>query len=160
MKWLAMWMHFKTQDSKVRDFENAVSEILDIFRVQAEASFVNSSLSCSSPFLTFSSTLVYSSDDGSLTATNLINLIRSQLTSTENATITVSGVQLLLHEAEDNESPTTCIITVTSPSFLSVGLFFGGFVSASLIFIVVIIILIMWDANKCNMYIPWYTIIV
>ena len=119
-----------TQDSKVRDFEKAFSKKIDIFHVQG-ASFVNSSLTCSSPSLTFTSTLVYSSDDGSLTATNLINLIRSQLTSTENATITVSGVQLLVHdEADDKEAPT-------------VGLFFGGFVSASLIFMIVIIILIM-----------------
>ena len=129
-----------TQDSKIRHFERTFSKTIDIFHVQG-ASFLNSSLSCSSHSLTFTSTLVYSSDDGSLTATNLINLIRSQLTSTENATITVSGVQLLVHdEAEDNEAPT--ISTVTSPS-LSVGLFFGGFVSASLILMVVIIIVIL-----------------
>ena len=120
---------FFTQDSKVTDFETAFSKTIDRFCVQG-ASFVNSSLSCSSPSLTFTSTLVYSSDDGSLTATNLINLIQSQLTSTKNATITVSGVQLLVHEAEDKEVS-------------AVGLFFGGFVSALLIFMVVIIILIM-----------------
>ena len=132
-------MHFFTQDSKVRDFEKALSKKIDIFHVQG-ASFVNSSLSCSSPSLTFTSTLVYSSDNGSLTATNLINLIQSQLTSTENATITVSGVQLLVCEAENKKASAIC---KTSPSFLSFGLFFGGFTSASLIFVVVIIILIM-----------------
>ena len=134
-----------TQDLKVKDFEKAFSKKINIFCAQG-ASFVNSSLSCSSHFLNFTSTLVYSSDDGSLTATNLINLIRSQLTSTENATITVSGVQLLVYgEAEDKEAPAIC---ATSPS-LSVGLFFGGLVSASLIFLVVIII-ILWDVNTCD----------
>ena len=128
-----MCSHF-TQELKVRDFEKAFSKTIDIFRVQG-ASFVNSSLSCSSPSLTFTSTLVYSSDDGSLTATNLINLIRSQLTSTGNATITVSGVQLLVQETEDNEAH------ATSPS-ISVGFFFGGFVSASLIFVVMTIIIL------------------
>ena len=133
-------MHeFFIQDSKVRDFEKVLSKTIDRVCVQG-ALFVNSSLSCSSPSLIFSSTLVYSSDDGSLTAADLINLIRSQLTSAENTTITVSGVQLLVHdEAEDKEAPVIC----ATSSSLSVGLFFGGFVSASLIFLVVIIILIM-----------------
>ena len=132
---------FFIQDSKVRHFEKAFSKTIDIFHVQG-ASFVNSSLSCSSHSLNFTSTLVYSSDDGSLTATNLINLIRSQLTSAENTTITVSGVQLLVHEAEDNEAEDNDApaISAASPS-ISVGLFFGGFVSASLIFVVVTIIL-------------------
>ena len=120
-----------TQSSKANDFEKALSKtIIDKFRVQG-ALFVNSSLSCSSPSLTFTSTLVYSSDDGSLTATDLINTL---LTSTENANITVDGVQLRVHKDE--------AIAVTSP-FSSIGLFFGGFFTSSLILIIVIIILIL-----------------
>ena len=114
----------------LQKFEKALSRFVGEIP-DAAALFINSSLSCSSSSLTFSSTLTYSSDDGSLTATDLINRINSQLTS---APVSVNGIQL--HVMEMSSDRTT---TMTS---LLVGLFLGGFGSSALIWLIVIVIIL------------------
>ena len=125
---------FSLKRSRLKEFETALSGFIgEIPEQPAAALFINSSLSCSSSSLTFSSTLTYSSEDGSLTATDLINRINSQLASERGATISVGGVQLQV--SSDSRTSTM--------SSLLVGLFLGGFGSSTLIWVVVIIIIVL-----------------
>ena len=126
---------FWPKRSRLKEFETALSGFIGETPEQpAAALFINSSLSCSSSSsLTFSSTLTYSSEDGSLTATDLINRINSQLTSERGATISVGGVQL---QVSSNSGTSTM-------SSLLVGLFLGGFGSSTLIWVIVIIIIVL-----------------
>ena len=94
--------------------------------------FINSSLACSSPSsLQFNSTLVFSTDDGFLTATDLINFIKSRLTlEGQLSALKVRGMNLTVLGFGEEK-------TVNSlPSLL--GLFFGGVATSTLFWIVII----------------------
>ena len=126
------------QSSQVPDLESSILVFFtnhSSFPTQG-ASFTHSSLTCSSSSLTFTSTLIYSSDDGFLTATNLISLMEAQIMSGRGtATLTVRGVELPIRQFGDANKP--------SSSSLLTGLFFGGAGASSLIWVTVIMVLIM-----------------
>ena len=80
---------------QVSDFERALTEFAAIITTQI-IMFINSSLACSSPSsLQFNFTLVFSTDDGSLTATDLINFMKSRLTAEgQLSALKVGGLNL------------------------------------------------------------------
>ena len=94
--------------------------------------FINSSLTCSSPSsLQFNSTLVFSTDDGSLTATDLINFMKSQLTlGGQLSALKVRGMNLTVLSFGEEKNVNSL------PSFL--GLFFGGVATSTFFWIVII----------------------
>ena len=135
-----MYLLFQ-HSSQIPDFESSILEIFtnhSSFPTQG-ASFINSSLTCSSSsYLTFSSTLIYSSDSGLLIASDLIDLMEAQIISGRGATtITVKGVELPIHQVRDgvqdmNVSP--------SSSPLLIAFFFGGVGTSSFIWLTVVIV--------------------
>ena len=116
---------------QLSDFENAFTEFAAIITSQS-VMFINSSLTCSSPSsLQFNSALVFSTDDGSLTATDLINFMKSQLTvEGQLSALQVRGMNLtvLSFGEEKNVNSLTSLL----------GLFFGGAATSTLFWIVIL----------------------
>ena len=116
---------------QVSDFERAFTEFAAIITSQS-IKFINSSLTCSSPSsLQFNSTLVFSTDDGSLTATDLINFIKSQLmVEGQLSVLKVRGMNLTVLGFGEEKNVNSL------PSML--GLFFGGVATSTLFWIIII----------------------
>ena len=85
--------------------------------LQDKFTFRNSSLTCSS-FITFKSTLIYSSEAGTVTATDLINILKSQVAADTTTALTVDGMKLAVLQVGEDQS--------NNPPALLIGLFFGG----------------------------------
>ena len=66
--------------------------------------FHNSSSSCSNGTVTFSSILAHASDDGSVTATVIIETFEAALSKDINPTITVDGQELVVYVPADDDS--------------------------------------------------------
>ena len=94
--------------------------------------FINSSLTCSSPSsLQFNFTLVFSTDDGSLTATDLINFMKSRLmVEGQLSVLKVRGMNLTVLGFGEEKNINSL------PSLL--GLFFGGVATSTFFWIVII----------------------
>ena len=94
--------------------------------------FINSSLTCSShSSLQFNSALVFSADDGSLTATDLINFMKSRLTvEGQLFALKIRGMNLTVLSFGEKKNVNSL------PSLL--GLFFGGVATSTLFWIVII----------------------
>ena len=125
------------QSSQIPDFESSVLEFLTNHSgLPADrASFTNSSLTCSSSSITFTSTLIYSSDSGLLIASDLINLMEAQVISGRGATtITIRGVELPIREVRNG-------VQNMNVSPLSIAFFFGGVGMSSLIWLAVAIVI-------------------
>ena len=127
------------QELQIPDVESSILEFLNnqSSLVVHRASLNNSTLICYSPSsLTFTSTLIYSSDDGFPTASDLINLMAAQVMSGKGTIhLTVKGVELPIRQV-GNDAQTDSISIPTA-------LFFGGVGVSSLILIPVVIILIL-----------------
>ena len=93
--------------------------------------FHNSTSTCSSGTVTFSSTLAHASDDGSVTATVLIETFEVGLSKEDHPTITVYGQELTVSLPVDEDSSSSC----------STFLFSTAVVSALLVGMVVCIII-------------------
>ena len=96
-------------------------------------SFHNSTASCSGGTVTFSSTLAHASDDGSVTATVLIETFEAALVKEDDPTITVDGEELVVSMPTDDEGN---LVDTTS-------LLFAGF-SAAILVSVVIFFVVIW----------------
>ena len=117
---------------QVSDFERAFTEFAAIITSQS-IKFINSSLTCSSPSsLQFNSALVFSTDDGALTATDLINFIKSQLmVEGQLSALKVRGMNLTVLGFGEEKN-----VNSSLPSLL--GLFFGGVATSTLFWIIII----------------------
>ena len=116
---------------QVSDFERALTEFAAVITTQT-VMFINSSLTCSSPSsLRFNSALVFSTDDGSLTATDLTNFMKSRLTvEGQLSALKVRGMNLTVLRFGEKKN-------VNSLSSL-LGLFFGGVAISTLFWIIII----------------------
>ena len=88
--------------------------------------FHNSTTSCSKGTITFSSTLAHASDDGTVTATVLIELFEAVLAKDGNPTISVDGKELVvsaymhtqIQVPKDDDNNLVCIVLVSSTTIL------------------------------------------
>ena len=97
-----------------------------------QITFRNSSLTCSSS-MTFKSKLIYSSDDGAVTASDLINYLKSRVATDTTTALTVDGMELAVLQVGENQS---------NSSALLVGLFCGGVGASTLFWIIIILMLL------------------
>ena len=103
---------------KVDYLEEIEMAILDLIQIYCNCSvhnakFNNSTTSCSGGIVTFSSTLAHASDDGTVTATVLIDVFEAALAKADNPTITVDGQELEVSLLdEDSNSCTSALIAV------------------------------------------------
>ena len=94
--------------------------------------FYNSTSTCSSQAVTFTSTLAHASDDGSVTATVLIEIFEARLSKEENPTITIDGKELAVYLPLDEDN------NLSSPIFL----YSTGIVSVALMIVVASMIIV------------------
>ena len=97
-----------------------------------DAKFHNSNTSCSGGNVTFSSTLAHASDDGTVTATVLIETFKAGLSKEDYSTITFYGQELVVFLPVDDD----CNSSSTTLPFLI------GFASAMLVAFMACIIII------------------
>ena len=102
--------------------------ILDLIQTYCEcsvdnATFHNSATSCSDATVTFSSNLAYASNDGSVTATVLMETFEAGVSKDNYPTITLNGKELnvsLPADVDDNSSCTANLIMVVIVSAMLV----------------------------------------
>ena len=91
--------------------------------------FTNSSQTCSNNIVSFSTTLSYATDDGSITASYIIALLMADLNNGKNTSLVIDGQSVsIVSESLSNVGP-------------MVGMFIGGFSIAAIISGVIIIVL-------------------
>ena len=86
--------------------------------------FHNSTSTCSSGTVTFSSTLAHASEDGTVTATVLIETFEAGLSKEDHPTITVYGQELtvsLLVDEDSSSSSSTFLFSTAIVSAILVG---------------------------------------
>ena len=113
--------------------------ILGLIQAYCECSvdstkFHNSTTSCSRGTVTFSSTIAHASDDGTVTATVLIDVFEAALAKADSPTITVDGQELAVSMQPDDDSN---LVGTT-------GLFFTGFAAAIVLSVAIFFIIIIW----------------
>ena len=81
--------------------------------------FYNSTSTCSSQAVAFSSTLVHASDDGSVIATVLIEIFKARLFKEEHPTITIDGQELAVSLPVDEENNSSSPIFLYSTAIVS-----------------------------------------
>ena len=93
------------QDNRLGAIEAAVLDQIQVYCMCPvdDAEFHNSTSSCSGGFLTFSSTLAHASDDGSVTASILIETLEAALSKEEDPTIPIDGEELAVDVPPDEE---------------------------------------------------------
>ena len=96
-----------------------------------KSKFYNSTSSCSQGIMTFSSILAHASDDGSVTASVLIETLEAAIIKEDNPTIAVNGQELAVSVPPDDDSNMSLLF----------GLFFGGFFTATIIGVVAYLII-------------------
>ena len=101
-------------------------------RFDQNITFRNSSMFCSSS-MSFKSKLIYSSDDGAVTASDLINRLKSRVATDTTTTLTVDKMELAVLQVGEDLS--------NNPSGLLVGLFFGGIGASTLVWIIILMLL-------------------
>ena len=79
--------------------------------------------------------MIYSSDAGAVTATDLINFVKSQVAADTTTALTVDGMKLAVLQVGEDQS--------NNPPVLPIGLFFGGVGASTLIWIIVIVLILM-----------------
>ena len=90
------------QISEVAEFETALSKYFTPFSGQ-DVSLRNSSLLCGSSSLNFTFTVVYSSSDGTLTASQLIGQMNAQLASERDPALVVNGALLRFGDGSNQD---------------------------------------------------------
>ena len=85
-----------------------------------EASFTNSLQSCSKDTLSFSTTFIYASVDGSLTASRIIALMYGNIEQGINTTFIIDGEVVSIASSTNNNSGALA------------GLFFAGFIACAI----------------------------
>ena len=99
------------------------------------AKFHNSTSSCSNGVVTFSSTLAHVSDDGTVTATVLIEAFKAELSKEDHPTITAYGQELAVYLPVEDDSDS---------SNNAMALFLTGIASIALLVVVMCIIIFSW----------------
>ena len=89
--------------------------------------FTNSSQTCSNNILSFSTTLSYANDDGSITASYIIALMLADLNNGKNTSLVIDGQSVYV--VNDMSSS----VMFSSNTGLMIGLPFIGFAVAALI---------------------------
>ena len=79
--------------------------------------------------------MIYSSDAGTVTATDLINILKSQVAADTTTALTVDGMKLAVLQVGEDQS--------NNPPVLLIGLFFGGVGASTLIWIIVIVLILL-----------------
>ena len=79
--------------------------------------------------------MIYSSDDGAVTATDLINYLKSQVAADTTTALTVDGMKLAVLQVGEDPS--------NNPPVLPIALFFGGVGASTLIWIIVIVLILL-----------------
>ena len=97
--------------------------------------FHNSTTSCSGGTVTFSSTLAHASDDGSVTATVLIETFEAALAKAVNPTINVDGEELVVYA--DTTTDDDCNLFGTAFLFILAS-------SAAFLMCMAIVFIIIW----------------
>ena len=92
--------------------------------------FTNSSQTCSNNILSFSTTLSYATDDGSITASYIIALLMADLNNGKNTLFVVDGQSVSV--VSDNSFSTSSVMC-SSDTGLMIGLLFIGFVVGAII---------------------------
>ena len=98
-------------------------------------SFNDSSQLCSNNNLTFSTTFIYSSSNGLLTASEIVEQLKTDFSQGRNTTLIVNGQKLkVITSTNLNQKENNNIGILT-------GLFFAGFISATILCGIIIIII-------------------
>ena len=112
------------QDEQVEASEVAILGLIQTYFECSvnNNSFDNSTTNCSEGTVTFSSTLAYASDDGSVTATVLIEMFEAALINDEHVTITVDGQELVVSiyppiDDDNNLVPTNNHSSLVGPTY-------------------------------------------
>ena len=100
--------------------------------------FTNSSQTCSNNILSFSTTLSYAIDDGSITASYIIALLMADANNGMNTSLVIDG-QIV--SVVSDQSFFTSSIMFSSNTGLMIGLPFIGFAVAALISVIIIIVI-------------------
>ena len=127
-------MFVSLQDHHIPAIESAIKEHaqLSCSCSFVNASFTESSQSCSNNILTFSSTFIYAASNGLFTASKIVEQIEKDFSPGKNTTLTVNGSQL----TAINEMKESCSNSINGG--ILTGLFFIGFVTAILCVMIVI----------------------
>ena len=87
--------------------------------------FTSSSQTCSNNILSFSTTLSYATDDGSITASYIIALLMADLNNEKNTSLVIDGQSISI----SNDKPSSAVSPSICSSFtgIMIGLPFVGF---------------------------------
>ena len=127
-------MFVSLQDPHTLAIESAIKEHaqLSCSCSLINASFKESSQSCSNNILTFSTTFIYAASNGLLTASEIVEQLERDFSQGKNTTLTVNGQQLTVKDNVSQEENNNGILA---------GLFFAGFISATILCGIIIIII-------------------
>ena len=127
-------MFVSLQDPHIPAIESAIKEHaqLSCSCSLINASFKESSQSCSNNILTFSTTFIYAASNGLLTASEIVEQLERDFSQGKNTTLTVNGQQLTVKDNVSQEENNNGILA---------GLFFAGFISATILCGIIIIII-------------------
>ena len=122
------------KDHHIPAIESAIKEHaqLSCSCLLVNASFKESSQSCSNNILTFSSTFIYAASDGLLTASEIVEQLEKDFSQGKNTTLIVNGQQLTVNDDVSQKENNNGILA---------GLFFAGFISAIILCGIIIIII-------------------
>ena len=126
-------MFVSLQDRHIPAIESAIKEHAQLFCSCSlvNASFKESTQSCSNNILSFSSTFIYAASNGLLTSSEIVEQMERDFSPGRNTTLTVNGQQLTAIN-EMNESYSNSI-----NGGVLTELFFIGFVTAILCVMIV-----------------------
>ena len=126
-------MFVSLQDQHIPAIESAIKEHaqLSCSCSLVNASFKESTQSCSNNILSFSSTFIYAASNGLLTSSEIVEQMERDFSPGRNTTLTVNGQQL----TAINEMNESCSNSINGR--VLTGLFFIGFVTAILCVMIV-----------------------
>ena len=102
--------------------------------------FTNSSQTCSNNIVSFSTTLSYATDDGSITASYIIALLMADLNNEKNTSLVIDGQSISI---SNDKSSSSVSPSISSPDTgVMIGLPFVGFpVAAALCGVIICVVL-------------------
>ena len=129
-------MFVSLQDQEIPAIESAIKEHaqLSCSCSLVNGSFNDSSQSCSNNILSFSTTFIYAASNGLFTASKIVKQLERDFSQGRNTTLTVNGQQLTVTDNTSQKENNNGILT---------GLFFAGFISAAILFGIIIIIVML-----------------
>ena len=134
-------MFVSLKDHHIPAIESAIKEHaqLSCSCSLVNASFKESSQSCSNNILTFSSTFIYAASNGLLTSSEIVEQMERDFSQGKNTTLRVNGQQLTVTDNISQKENNNGILA---------GLFFAGFIGATILCgIINIIIMLVYRSN-------------